>query len=191
MRKIVMFNMVSLDGYFAGPNGDISWHNVDHEFNEFAIKQTPSFGALIFGRKTYDLMASYWPTKEVIKRDPVVARIMNSIHKIVFSKSLKEKKETDVWKNVQLLKEIKPQVFNKLKKQSGRDMAIFGSGEIVQQFTNLGLIDEFRLMINPVILGKGKQMFANLENKLNLKLINTRTFKNGNILLVYNIKNRA
>ncbi len=177
--------MVSLDGYFAGPNGDISWHNVDHEFNDFAIKQTPSFGALIFGRKTYELMASYWPTKEAIKNDPVVAGIMSAIPKIVFSRSLKHIIETKVWNNIRLFKEIKPDEIKKLKNQSGRDMAIFGSGEIVQQFVNLGLIDEFRLMINPIILGKGKLLFANLKNKLNLQLVKTRTFKNGNVLLYY------
>lgn len=186
MRKIVVFNMVTVDGYFAGPNGDVSWHNVDNEFNEFAIEQTKSFDALIFGRVTYELMASYWPTPAAIKDDPTIANIMNSISKIVFSKSIGGVKETDVWKNVKSYKEINPDEIRKLKNQEGNDIAIFGSGQIVKQFANLGLIDEYRLMVNPVILGKGKALFQDV-NKTNLKLKKTRTFGNGNVLLTYEV----
>jgi dihydrofolate reductase len=100
MRKLIFFNLTSLDGYFEGPDQDINWHNVDDEFNEFAIQQTGEFGALLFGRVTYELMASYWPTEAAKRDDPMIAGLMNSLPKIVFSKTL-EKVE---WENIKLVK---------------------------------------------------------------------------------------
>jgi len=185
MRKIIVFNLVTIDAYFAGPNGEIDWHNYDAEMGAFSAEQMKLLGALIFGRTTYELMASYWPTRDGTKGEPVVAGIMNSIPKIVFSKTLKEVKDGLLWKNVKVLPEIKTEEIIKMKEHEGGDIAIFGSGTIVQQFTNLGLIDEYRLIVNPLILGSGKPLFKNIKNKLNLKLLNTRTFKNGNVLLCY------
>ena len=100
MRKLFVFNLVTLDGYFEGPNREIDWHNVDAEFNEYAIDMLNSVDALIFGRVTYELMASYWPTPDVIKNDPIVAEKMNTLPKIVFSRTL-EKVE---WNNTRLVK---------------------------------------------------------------------------------------
>lgn len=182
--KIVVFNLISLDGYFEGKNHDISWHNVDNEFNEFAIKQTAQFGAIIFGRTTYELMRGYWPTEQEIKDDPIVANQMNLIPKIVFSKSLKEVKETKYWKNIELFHSIKPQDVKKWKKEAKKPIAIFGSGTIVDQFSNLGLVDEYRLLVNPVVLGEGTPLFKS-SKKFNLKLVSIREFKNGNVLLTY------
>jgi dihydrofolate reductase len=183
--KIVVFNMLTLDGYYTGEDGDISWHNADAEFGEFANEQTAEFGTQLYGRVTYELMESYWPTPEAIKSDPIVARLMNTTPKIVFSKTLAEVKETENWKNVTLYNKIEPSKIRELKKESTRPMAIFGSGTLVQEFMALGLIDEYRLMINPVILGKGKPLFQNIKATLKLKLLKTRVFKNGNILLYY------
>ncbi|MBI3379127.1 dihydrofolate reductase [Candidatus Gottesmanbacteria bacterium] len=185
MRKIIVFNLISLDGFYARENGDIDWHNTDEEFAQFANEQTPTFGILIFGRVTYDIMASYWPTKDAIKDDPIVANALNTTPKIVFSKSLKKITETPVWKNISLFNKIIPEEIIKLKKQTGKDMVILGSGTIVQQFTNLGLIDEYRLLLNPVVLGSGKPMFNDVKKTFKLKLISTRKFKNGNVLLCY------
>ncbi len=185
MRKIVVFNLVSLDGYFAGPKGEIDWHNTDDEFSKFAIEQIQTFKTLIFGRVTYELMASYWPTPEAIKNDPIVANQLNTLPKIVFSKTLKKVKENKIWKNVKLFKTINPEEIKKLKLNSGGDITILGSGTIVQAFTNLGLIDEYRLLVNPIVLGHGKPMFKNIKNQLKLKLLKTRKFKNGNVLLYY------
>ena len=184
MRKIIVFNLVTVDGFFAGPNGEIDWHNYDTETGAYSMEQMRSLGALIFGRTTYDLMASYWPTPEGVKSEPVVAEIMNNIPKIVFSKTLPEVKDSPVWKNVKILREIKPADILELKKQEGGDIAIFGSGTIVQQFANLGLIDEYRLVINPLVLGSGKPLFKDVK-KINLKLIKTKVFKNGNVLHCY------
>lgn len=177
--------MISVDGFFAGPRGEIDWHNVDEEFNQFAIKQTKSFGTLLFGRVTYELMASYWPTPDALKDDPQVAQIMNSIDKVVFSKTLTTVTETPTWKNVTLLKEIVPEQIKKLKQEQSGDIAIFGSGTIVQQLTNLGLIDEYWLMVNPVVLGAGKSLFKALKEPLNLALRTTKKFQSGNVLLYY------
>ena len=175
--------MISIDGYFAGPGGDISWHNTDEEFGKFAQEQTGEFGTLIFGRTTYDMMVSYWSSEQGQKDDPIVARLMNDTPKIVFSKTLKNPS----WENTKVFDNIAAENVIKWKESEGKPAAIFGSGEIVTQFANLGLIDEFRLMVNPVILGEGKKLFAGVK-KSKLKLLKTRKFINGNILLNYSIR---
>lgn len=185
MRKIIVFNFVTVDGFFAGPKGEIDWHNYNDEMGAYSIEHMQTFGALIFGRITYHMMATYWPTPEAIKSESSVARIMNSIPKIVFSKSINQVKDDPVWKNVTVIHEIKSEEIIQLKKQEGKDMAIFGSGSIVRQFSNLDLIDEYRLVVNPLILGSGKPLFKEIKNKFNLKLLNTRGFINGNLLLCY------
>lgn len=181
MRKIISFNMVTLDGFFEGPNREIDWHNVDGEFNEFAIQQTGAFEVLLFGRVTYQMMASYWPTPQAIKNDPIVAGIMNRLPKIVFSKTL-DKAE---WNNTRLIKDHIAEEILKLKQQPGKDMAVFGSANLLSALMQMDLIDEHRLMVNPVVLGKGHPLFKSTKDILRLKLIQTRTFGNGNVLLCY------
>jgi dihydrofolate reductase len=185
MRKIIVFNLVTVDGFFAGPNGEIDWHNYDSEMSAHSTEQMKTLGALIFGETTYELMAGYWPTPEGIKSEPMVAEILNSIPKIVFSKTMQEVADGPVWKNVKVFHDLKPEEIIKLKEQEGKDIAIFGSGTIVQQLTNLGLIDEYRLVVNPLILGSGRLLFKDVKNKVNLKLLNTKVFNNGNVLLCY------
>lgn len=187
MRKIIMNNLITLDGFFAGPKGEIFWHNYDDEMGEHSKELMKSVGAIIFGKITYELMASYWPTPEGIKSEPLVAEIMNNIPKIVFSKKMKEVKDGSVWKNVTVFHEINPEEIMKLKKQEGKDIVILGSGTIVQQFANLGFIDEYKLFVNPIILGEGKPLFKDFK-KMNLELVSTRNFKNGNVLLIYRQK---
>jgi dihydrofolate reductase len=181
MRKIILFNMISLDGFFAGPNGEIDWHNVDAEFNEFAIEQLGTIDTIIFGRVTYEGMASYWPTPQALADDQQVARLMNAISKIVFSKTLTRAD----WNNTRLMKKLDPVEINRLKQQPGKDIFIFGSGDLAAGFIQHGLIDEYRLMVNPVVLGSGMPMFKGLKNRLRLKLIKERAFKSGNVLLYY------
>ncbi len=181
MKKLIVFNMITVDGFFAGPNGEIDWHNVDAEFNDFAIEQLDTFDTLMFGRVTYDLMASYWPTPQGVKDDPVVAEKMNSLRKIVFSKSLQKVG----WQNSELKKEIVAEEIERMKQESGKDIAIFGSGAIVSALTRLRLIDEYRFIVNPVILGKGKLMITDLKERLNLTLVSSKTFKSGNVLVIY------
>ncbi len=181
MRKIILFNLITLDGHFEGLDGDISWHNVDEEFNDFAIAQLKTADMLLFGRKTYELMAGYWPTEEAIKNDPVVAALMNSFDKIVFSKSL-EKPE---WNNTRFIQENLLEEVKKLKSQSGKDVFIFGSADLSSTLIKHDLIDEFRIMINPVILGNGTPLFKNLVKQIDLQLLKTKVFGNGNVLLYY------
>ncbi|HSX19125.1 MAG TPA: dihydrofolate reductase family protein [Candidatus Saccharimonadales bacterium] len=187
MRKIVVFNMISVDGYFAGLDGNIDWHVVDDEFNEFAIEHTADFGGIIFGRTTYELFEGYWPKALKDPKtggdDRKIAQIIDDIYKFVFSKSLNKV----VWKNTTLLHEIDPEEIKKWKQMDGKDIAIFGSGTIVAQFAKLGLIDEYRLMVNPVILGEGKSFFKGMDRR-KLKLVKSREFKSsGNVLLYYQV----
>ena len=181
MRKVFLFMMVTLDGFFEGPNHEIDWHNVDEEFNEFAIDQLNEVDALLFGRVTYEGMASYWPTPVALEDDPVVAGKMNAIPKIVFSRTL----DRAEWSNSRLVKENIAGEISQIKQQQGRDLAIFGSANLTMSLLQMGLIDELRLMVNPVVLGKGKPLFEGIHEKLSLKLIKTRVFRSGNVLLCY------
>jgi len=181
MKKVILFNMATLDGFFGGPGGEIDWHRVDEEFNEFAIAQLNSAGGLLFGRVTYQGMASYWPTDAAMKNDPVVADKMNTLPKIVFSKTL----EKADWNNTRLVKGNVPEEISILKQQSGKDWLLFGSADLASALTNYGLIDEYRVMVNPVILGSGKPLFKGIMDKLELKLVSAKTFRNGNVLLCY------
>jgi dihydrofolate reductase len=181
MRKVILFDMATLDGFFAGPNGEIDWHRVDEEFNEFAIAQLDSADGLLFGRVTYQGMASYWPTDMARTDDPIVAGKMNTLPKIVFSRTL-DKVE---WNNTRLVKGNVEEEISKLKQQPGQDWLLFGSADLASTLTNLGLIDEYRIMVNPVVLGSGQPLFKGMKEKLNLKLTSAKTFRNGNVLLCY------
>ncbi len=182
MRKAILFNLITLDGYFEGENKwDIGWHQVDDEFNEFSIDQLSHAGGLIFGRVTYQGMASYWPSAEAIKNDPVVAAKMNSILKFVFSKTL-DKAE---WNNTQLIKGDAVEEMTRLKAQPGNDLFIFGSADLAATLTRHQLIDEYRLIVNPIVLGRGGALFKENGGRLNLKLLDTKIFRNGNVLLYY------
>jgi len=184
MRKLFSFNMVTLDGFFEGPNREIDWHNVDTEdgeFNEFAIEQLNAMDTLLFGRVTYQLMASYWPTPAAIEGDPIVADLMNRLPKVVVSRTL-EKAE---WNNTRLIKDHIAEEILKLKQQPGKDIALFGSANLMSTLMQMDLIDEHRIMVNPVILGDGNPLFKKTKDRQNLKLIRTRTFRSGNVLLCY------
>jgi dihydrofolate reductase len=181
MQKLSVFNLVTLDGYFAGQNGDISWHNVDAEFQEYADKNSNSGHTLLFGRLTYELMAGYWTSPDALKNDPVVAQGMNNSPKIVFSRTLNKAD----WVNTRLVKDDMLGTVQKLKQQHGKGLTILGSGSIVMQLAEAGMIDEYQLLLNPVVLGKGKTLFENIKNRFALKLTSTRTFGNGNVLLYY------
>ncbi len=182
MRKVIMFNLITLDGYFEGPNKwDIGWHQVDGEFNDFSIEQLSKAGGLIFGRITYQGMASYWPTTTALKDDPVVAGKMNSITKYVFSKTL-DKVE---WNNTQLIKGDAVQEMTRLKNHAGNNLLLFGSADLARTFTQHNLIDEYRLMVNPVVLGKGNPLFIENGGTLKFMLLDTKVFRNGNVLLSY------
>lgn len=181
MRKLFAFNMVSLDGFFEGPNRDINWHHVDDEFNQFAIEQTSAVGTLIFGRVTYELMASYWPTPEAVMNDPIIADLMNRTPKIVFSRTLQKAD----WNNSRVVNDHIAEEILALKRQTGKDIALFGSANLLTTLMQMNLVDEHRIIVNPVLLGSGTPLFQGINNSQELKLIKTRTFDSGNVLLCY------
>ena len=181
MRKVLLFNMVTLDGFFAGPEGEINWHNVDQEFNEFAIEQLNTAGGLIFGRLTYQLMAGYWPTPAAKTDDPIVAEKMNHLPKYVFSRTL----NAVDWENTHLINGDAAVELPKLTDQVGGDLFIFGSANLASSLIQHGLIDEFRVMVNPVVLGGGRPLFENLDHHMSLKLVRAKPFASGNVLLYY------
>lgn len=181
MRKVIFQMMISIDGYFEGPNRELDWHNVDNEFNEYAIATLNKIDTLLFGRVTYQLMASYWPSAEASNDDPIIAAKMNSLAKVVFSGSLASVE----WNNSRLVKDNFAGEVARLKNQPGKDMAIFGSSDLALSLIEAGLIDEFRIFISPVTLGSGKSLFQGMNHRLKLKLIESRQFNSGNVLLCY------
>ena len=184
MRRLIVFNNVTVDGYFAARNGEMQWAHrnaQDEEYSAFVAGNANGEGQLLFGRITYQMMASFWPTPMAMEQLPAIARGMNRMSKIVFSRTLNEA----TWNNTKLVKGGLVDEVRKMKNEAGPDMAILGSGSIVSQLATAGLIDEFQVMVNPVILGGGRTMFDDVGRKLNLKLANTRAFRNGNVLLNY------
>jgi len=181
MRKITAFTFMSVDGFFAGPHGEIDWFKVikkDDEYDTFTREQSKSGGDLIFGHTTYEMMKSYWPTPDALKDDPDMAEVVNNSPKIVFSKALQSVEDGPHWKNITLFHNIKSEEIVKLKERKGKDITILGSGTIVQQLANLGLLDGYSFVIVPVILGTGKYFFKDV-NRMNLKILEARSFKNG------------
>lgn len=175
--------MVSLDGFYEGPEHDISWHNVDSEFNDFADKQLDESSTLIFGRRTYQMMADFWPSDIAIKTAPGTAKRMNALHKIVFSRTLQKAE----WNNSELYDGDIATVIRDAKKMPGKDLAVLGSSDLCVTLIKEGILDEIRIMVNPVLLGNGKRLFSGITKPLKLELINERTFKSGNILLTYKL----
>ena len=185
MKKIVTANWVSVDGFFAGPNGEIDWVVSDPE----VVKAWHEVGdmhsdTLLSGRLSYQSFENVWPG---VARDPnasegmrKLAEEMNQLNKIVFSRTLKEV----TWQNSQLFHGDLIEEVQRLKQGNGASIVIFGSGTIVAQLAEAGLIDEYLFTITPVVLGKGKQLFQDVK-KLELKLLETRDFKSGNVLLRY------
>jgi len=184
MRRLVVFNSVSVDGYFVDMNGDMSWAKnatPDAEWDAFGAENAKGGGTLLFGRITYEMMASFWPTPLATQIDPIVAEQMNSLPKVVFSRTLNQAS----WSNTKLVKGDMPAEVQKMKQEPGKGMAVLGSGSIVSQLAQEGLIDEYQIVVNPVVLGRGRTLFDGITQKLALKLTKTRAFSNGNVLLCY------
>lgn len=175
--------MITDNGYFEGPDHDISWHNVDSEFNGFAAKQLEQSDTLVFGRRTYQLMADFWPTKEAKEADSKTARYLNTYRKIVFSKTLKA---VD-WSGSELYSGNVDQVIKRLKAEPGKDIAVFGSSNLSLTLIKNKLLDEIRLMVNPVVIPSGTPLFAGLDQPHKFTLKSSRSFKSGNVLLTYGI----
>jgi dihydrofolate reductase len=185
MRTLTVFNQVSIDGYFADRKGDMSWahkHAQDDEWRSFVAGNVKGGGGeLLFGRITYQMMESYWPTPAARKDQPEVAEGMTRFPKVVFSRTL----NSTSWDNTRLVHGDPAAEVRKLKQAEGLDMVIMGSGSIVSQLARAGLVDEYQLVVNPIVLGGGRTMFEGIETPLAMRPTSTRTFKNGNVLMCY------
>jgi dihydrofolate reductase len=194
MRKVIVFNRVSLDGFYAGADGNIDWFVRDPEVDKFvrdpevdkAGHKLMQPDTVLFGRVTYQQFEGFWPTVASDPGAPTEARSMandlNRMTKVVFSKTLKEVN----WENSKLVNGEVTQEVRKIKQGNGSDILIFGSGTIVQQLASEGLIDEYLILVTPVILGTGKLMFKDVK-KFNLELLKATDFKSGNVLLHYGL----
>jgi len=181
MRKVFLFMMTTLDGYFEGPDHDISWHNADNkEFAKFAEAQLDETDTLIFGRRTYELMAGFWPSEEAIKAEPGTATRMSSLNKVVFSHN----PISTNWQNVESSTNVVEKM-QELKNNPGKDIAVLGSSNLCLTLIEEGLLDEIRIMINPIIIGKGTPLFDGSDKIREFGLKASRTFKSGNALLTY------
>lgn len=182
MRRLGAFSHVTLDGYFTDVSGDMSWAHTekeDAEWNAFVAANAGTGGTLVFGRVTYELMIRYWPTPMAAANNPVIAERMNGLPKVVFSRTL----ATASWSNTKLVKGDLASEIRTMKQQPGKDMVILGSGQLVSQLAREGLIDEYQVVINPIVLGKGRTLFDGVKQKL--ALTESRTFGNGNVVLSY------
>jgi dihydrofolate reductase len=187
MKTIGVFNHVTLDGFYAGPKGEIDWFKVigkDAEWEQHTRKEAQGGSTLLMGRTTYEMMKSFWPTPAGIAADKHMATVMNESPKVVVSRSLTRVAEEPNWKNVTLWGELSPEKVRKLKEESSGGITILGSGSVIQQLANMGLIDEYELAVVPVVLGAGKQLFKDVRTT-EMKLVEARSFKNGLVLLRY------
>jgi len=178
-RKLIMWNLITLDGFFEGlKSWEIDWHEYfwGDELEQLSIEQSKSIGMLLFGRVTYEGMASYWTTAE-----GEIADFMNSVPKIVFSRTL----EKADWNNSRLVKENAVEEVVRLKQQPGKDMFIFGSANLSATLTKEGLIDEYRLALTPIILGGGNPLFKASPQRMQMMLVESRSLKSGCVILRY------
>jgi len=180
MRKIIVSNLVSVDGFFEAPGQSLDWFSHGDDFFDYSVSMLDEMDTILYGSTTYKQMAAFWPTPQgdVL---PAIQQRMNSLRKVVISNTL-EKAE---WENSVILNGNIATEVNKLKQQPGKNIVILGSGEIVSALTHLRLIDEYRLLVNPVILGAGTPLFKGVHNRLNLQLLQTKTLSSGTIILYY------
>lgn len=181
MRTLSSFTFLSLDGYYKGVDEDISWHRHGEEEAKFSAESAQSNNILLFGRKTYEMMASFWPTPMASEQFPEVAKGMNDAKKIVVSKSLTKAD----WANTSIINGNLAEEIKQLKQTASNNITILGSGSIVTQLAAENLIDEYQLMIDPVAIGNGTPLFKGLTTPMNLQLKDSRIFKSGVLLLTY------
>ena len=181
-RQLSVFNSISLDGYFTDGSADVNWaHAKDAEWQAFTRGNAGGDAEVIYGRKTYEMMASFWPTPVAKQRLPEVAASMNRMRKHVASRSLQRVE----WENSQLIQGDLATEVRRLKSEPGPGLLIMGSGEIVSQLTQAGLVDAYQLVIVPVVLGKGRSLFEGVTARPRLTLEKTRSFANGHIVAWY------
>jgi dihydrofolate reductase len=179
MRNVIFSMMISLDGYFEGPGEGwekIDWHRADDQWEQYSVELLSQIDTLLFGRKTYVGFAEFWPTQQ-----GDVARLLNNIDKVVVSTTLTEA----TWNATRLVRDHVSEEIARLKAQPGKDIAIFGSAELAATLMQHDLIDEYRIAVNPVVLGGGTALFQKRAERLNLRLLDTRIFRSGIVELRY------
>jgi len=190
MRKVIVSMNVTLDGYMAGPECELDWHfkSWNEEMARATAEQLSRADTILLGGITYRGMAQYWTSTPVSliapREDLDFADMLNRYPKVVFSKSM----STVNWNNARLAKKDIADEVDELKHEQGKDMIIYGSGKIVAILTKLGLVDEFRMWVHPVVIGCGKPLFRDLQKTLQLKLFKTETFRSGVVILFYEVK---
>lgn len=177
MRKIIVSNLMSLDGFFEDANRTLSWFVPDEEFSEYARQMLRAVDTILFGRRTYEHMAAYWPSAPADE----IAEKMNGLSKIVFSRTL----QAVDWNNSKLVRGNAAEEAARLKQLPGRDMVILGSALLASSLLQAGLIDEYRVIITPVLLGTGNPLFSDIREPLKLRLSNTQTLGSGVVVLYY------
>jgi len=175
MRRLFWQMMMSLDGYMAGPGREMDWFVTDDEFGQYVLEMGQAIDTIVFGRVTYQMMAAYWPSATSPE-----APMMNDLPKVVFSRTL----DAVDWKNSRLADGRVVEEIARLKQAPGKDIAMFGSADLAATFIRHGLIDEYRIFLNPVVLGRGHPLFKDAD-RMKLKFLKARTFRSGNVLLYY------
>lgn len=178
MRRIIASEMVSIDGFFSGPNGELDWFVQDEELDRFAHELLDSVDTILYGRATYQMMAGFWPAAS-----GRFAERTNRLPKLVFSSTLEET-PWGGWANARPLRGPLSEEIAKLKTEPGKNLVIYGSGSIVQALSRLGAIDEYRLIVNPVVLGAGRPLFDGVGRR-NVKLIESLSWPSGCVALTY------
>ncbi|MEO7046772.1 MAG: dihydrofolate reductase family protein [Ferruginibacter sp.] len=179
MRKIISFMHISLDGFVAGPNGEMDWIKVDEEIFDYVGKRISKGDTALYGRVTYEMMENYWPNAgdepDASQHDIDHSRWYNKAQKIVLSKTIKE----DDLTNTKIISENLSNSINEIKQQEGTDILFFGSPTATHSLMQLNLIDGYWLFVNPIILGRGISLFVDVKDKIELKLLTTRQFTCG------------
>lgn len=186
MRRLVVWNVMTLDGYFEGEKPwDLAHHETvwGDELEAFSLEQGAEIGTLLFGRRTYEGMASYWGSVTGPEAGTPVAKIMNAIEKAVATRTL----DAATWNNTRLLKGDAVEAVRALKAEKGKDVYVFGSADLLDTLLTAGLVDEYRLCLAPVVLGKGTPLFKQRGAQLRMKLEKSRQLKSGGMLLTYSL----
>lgn len=177
-RRIILDLAVTLDGFIEGKSGEVDWCIMDSEMG--FIHFLNQIDTILYGRKSYDLWGQFTPETEHTDAEKEFWELIHSKEKYVFSRTQKGTDPKAIFINESILEEV-----NKLKNKPGKDIWLYGGASLITTFINLGLVDEFRLSVHPVVLGEGKPLFVDIKQRLNLKLVNTRTFSSGVVQLIY------